>query len=217
MSRLIALFVLLIGLLPGPLMAGAWLRDEGVGFVSLTTTLEEPQDWGAPDGYGALYAEYGLTPDLTLGLDLGVDEGGREKAIAFAVLPFHRDGLRINFEIGVGTSDAHPVLRPGVSVGRDISLAGLGGWFSVDARASVTEDHDPVFATDITLGLAPRPRLKLIAQLQQGGPMPDPDWLRAGASVVWEESPGRHLELGVTAGITGAESFGLKLGLWQEF
>ncbi|MEB8385917.1 hypothetical protein OO012_01640 [Rhodobacteraceae bacterium KMM 6894] len=209
--------MILCALFPVPALAGAWLRDEGAAFLSFSITLEEPQDWGAPDGYGAFYGEYGLTPDLTLGLDLGTDESGKSKAFAFAVLPFKRDGMLINFEIGAGVDDGDPALRPGVSIGRPITLAGLGGWFNVDTRATITQGHDPVFASDITLGLITSKRTKMFVQLQQGGPMSDPDWLRVASSVIWQMTPDRHLELGVTTGITGAESLGLKLGIWQEF
>lgn len=207
----------LSALLPAPALAGAWLRDEGAAFLSFALTLEDPQDWGAPDGSAAFYGEYGLSPDLTIGLDLGTDEHGSAKAFGFAVLPINRDGMQVSLEIGAGVDAGDPALRPGVSIGRSITLAGLGGWFSVDARATVTEDHDATFASDTTLGIIAHKRVKMFVQLQQGGPMSDPDWLRVASSVVWQVSPGRHLELGATAGITGAESVGLTLGLWQEF
>jgi hypothetical protein len=207
----------LCALLSGPVLAGAWLRDEGRAFLSFSVTLEDPQDWGAPEGYGAFYGEYGLTPDLTLGLDLGTDEDGTAKGFAFAVLPINRDGMLVNFEIGAGVDEGDPALRPGLSIGRPITLAGLGGWFSLDARATVTQDHHPVISSDTTLGLNTHDRVKVILQLQQGGEVSDPDWLRVASSVIWQIEPGRHLEIGATAGITGVETLGLTLGIWQEF
>jgi len=69
----------------GEAAAGAWPQPPGGGFVSLgyevTTTREAlsaqgREDDPAPDvtGYRTLYAEYGITPRFTAGLDLGGDE-----------------------------------------------------------------------------------------------------------------------------------------------
>ncbi|MCZ4351095.1 hypothetical protein O4H61_01065 [Roseovarius aestuarii] len=204
-------------ILPSAALAGAWLRAEGAGFLSFSVTLDDLQDWGTPDGFGAFYGEYGLSPDLTLGLDLGTDENGKAKAFGFVVLPISREALLINLELGAGVNADDPALRPGVSLGRAVTVAGLGGWFSVDARAIVTEDRGAVFASDTTLGLITGKRMKMFMQLQQGGPLSDPDWLRVATSVVWQVAPAQHLELGTTTGIFGADSFGIKLGLWHDF
>ncbi|MEV8466044.1 hypothetical protein AB0T83_04500 [Fluviibacterium sp. DFM31] len=78
--RIITLAVLLCGLPCAAALAGAWPREPGTGFVSLgyeiTTLQDELSGAVAPqfDGYGTLFAEYGLTPRMTIGLDLGGDE-----------------------------------------------------------------------------------------------------------------------------------------------
>lgn len=60
--------------------AGAWPREPGHGFVSLgyevTTLQEELNGDVAPqlDGYTTFYAEFGITPRLTGGIDYGGDE-----------------------------------------------------------------------------------------------------------------------------------------------
>jgi len=67
--------------------AGAWPRDPGSGFIAAgfeAVTRREALDADAiaddpsPDftGYRTLYAEIGVTPRLTLGLDFGADDPG---------------------------------------------------------------------------------------------------------------------------------------------
>ena len=72
---------LLAGLWTGGALAGAWPREPGHGFVSAgleVTALRGEWNDGdvAPqlDGYRTLYAEFGLTPRLTAGIDSGGDE-----------------------------------------------------------------------------------------------------------------------------------------------
>ena len=50
--------------------AGAWPREQGSGFVSITSQLAWPRDMllngtaGSPEEYQTVYLEYGLTPRL---------------------------------------------------------------------------------------------------------------------------------------------------------
>ena len=134
MSRLIApLLVLAMG--ASPAFSGAWLRAEGDGFLSSTIKVQDDDDTTT---YGTLYAEYGINPDLTVGLDIGSDEGGDHKGLAFVLMPLSRDGLHIAFELAAGTLDEGAALRPGISVGRSLSIKDLNGWWSVDTRARLT-------------------------------------------------------------------------------
>ncbi|TDL88109.1 hypothetical protein [Meridianimarinicoccus aquatilis] len=84
--------------------AGAWSRDPGSGFVSLgfevATTRSALSTQGlqndpSPDftGYRSLYAEFGVAPRLTLGVDAGQDDAdngawaGRQLMSQFISLP----------------------------------------------------------------------------------------------------------------------------------
>ncbi|RKF14935.1 hypothetical protein D6850_08700 [Roseovarius spongiae] len=214
---MIRLAFLLLLLLPGSAAAGAWLREKGAGFLSYDVTLKEG---GATRGYGSLYAEYGVRPRLTLGVDMGSNEEGRYEAFAFAVLPLGRPDapLRRSLELGLGAVEGAAVFRPGLSVGRGFMALGQSGWVALDSRALISLDTGEIRTkTDVTLGLNRGERAKWILQLQQGGPMADPDYLRLAPSVVLRTRPGRHLELGMTAGLGGAEDYGIKLGVWREF
>ena len=212
--------LILLLLVPGPALAGPWLRDVGRGFLSYSGTLEDVGKSGAADGYGTVYAEYGLRRNLTLGLDLGADERGYYKAFAFAALPLvpQSQATRITAEFGLGTIQDSAIVRPGIAIGRSFEFLDRLGWMSVETRAEIgIRSGDVAVSTDLTLGYSAGARSKWMVQLQHGGPMADPDYLRLVPSVVIETHPGRHLEFGVTAGIWNATAFGVKLGVWQEF
>ncbi|UXX84059.1 hypothetical protein [Roseovarius pelagicus] len=212
--------LILLLLLSAQAKAGPWLRDTGAGYLSYALTLEDVASTGAADGYGSVYAEYGVRPKLTLGLDIGSDEQGAYKTFAFAILPLARQSRRtkITGEIGLGTIDGTAVARPGIAVGRSFEFLDRFGWVSIETRAEIGVDQGDIgISTDLTLGYNPGPRSKWMVQLQQGGPMADPDYLRIVPSVVIETKPGRHYEFGVAAGIKNTATFGVKLGVWQNF
>ena len=198
---------------PATAQAGAWLRDPGAGFLSWSIKI---QDHDSAKAYGTLYGEFGINPDLTVGLDLGTDDGGDHKALAFVVMPLSRSRLRASFELGAGVTEDTPTVRPGLSVGGEITLAGLGGWWSLDTRAAIRPD-DVELSVDATLGVMRADRTMLIAQVQQGGALAAPDTLRLTGSVVWETAPGRHFEVGLTTDLEEGEAFGFKIGVWRSF
>jgi hypothetical protein len=212
-----AIFCLLVwsccGLAAGPARAGAWLRAEGDGFASWSIKVQDGAD---TKGYSTLYAEYGLNPDLTGGLDIGSDEEGEYKALAFVLMPIRRDDLHIAFQLAAGAIADDPALRPGISVGRGLRISGRDGWANIDIRAAIMPG-DVDLSIDATLGWAVWEGTKMIWQLQQGGALADPDFLRATASVVWQVAPRRHIEIGATTSLINAEDFGVQIGVWQTF
>lgn len=213
MCRVLALALALICALPAPLCAGAWLRGVGDGFLSWGVKVQDHDDTKT---YSTVYAEYGINPDLTLGVDLGSDEAGGHKALAFVRMPLSRERLHVAFELGAGVLGERPAIRPGLSLGQGLTFGERNGWFNIDTRANVAGEHVSV-AIDTTIGLHVGADTMLIGQLQQGGPMGDPDFLRLTGSVVWRISPHRQLEVGMSRGLINAEDFGIELGLWREF
>ena len=193
--------------------AGAWLRAEGEGFASWSLKIQHGAE---TKQYSTLYAEYGLNPDLTVGLDVGSDEARDYKALAFVLMPLQRDSLHIAFQMAAGVVAGDPALRPGLSVGRGLKIGGLDGWTNVDLRATII-DGDADLELDATLGLTVWEGTKMIWQLQQGGQPHEPDFLRATASVVWEVAHGRHIEVATSTGLINAEDFGIQIGIWQSF
>jgi len=210
--------ILMAMILPGPVQAGPWLRAEGEGFVSYSIMLVDAGSSDVSDGYATLYGEYGAAPNLSLGVDLGTDGDGFYSGFVFALLPLSRERIKVALELGAGVIDGAGAMRPGLSLGTGFTAMGRPGWASLDARSEImARNGNAALSADLTLGIKPRPGTKVILQLQQGGPMHDPDYLRLAPSIVWEMKPGRHLEIGATAGLKNAEDYGIKLGFWHSF
>ncbi|MBE3640268.1 hypothetical protein [Mangrovicoccus algicola] len=119
--RLAACLLLIVW--TAPLLAGAWPRGKGNGFLSLSyeETMRRGEAGAAlglsdrvlteePDRYGfsAFYAELGVTDRLTFGLDAGQDHGpDTYQVIAFAVMNVSPADWRtqIALELGLGQRD----------------------------------------------------------------------------------------------------------------
>lgn len=200
--------------------AGPWPRAEGETF--LAASLEAPLIQG--DGAFSLYAEHGWTDRLTLGLDMGATRQEMQKTVVFARLPFGQapGGMRLAVELGVGLVRDQPVLRPGLSFGRGFSLSGRPGWITLDTRAVIFQDmlhgdYDADFEADITFGIETWRKTRAILQLQAGRPAHGDEYLNLAPSWVIPAAPGRHLEIGVTAGILHKAPLSAKIALWHSF
>lgn len=227
--------LVLLSLQAGPAMAGAWPREAGTGFVSLS----QWQSGGGGTGYTALYLEYGLTRRLTLGVDAGRSVAGRGKAVVFLRTPIMRVlGGRVALELGYGEISRQPVMRPGLSWGRSLSRPRWQGWVAVDTRLEWGLDSKTLDEkTDFTLGVTLRdPQGKpedwtFMLQLQTGvvdigkqlfllqteGIEPGASFLRLVPSITYELRDGMHLELAFFHALDATGSQGIKLGLWSRF
>ncbi|MGR3463125.1 MAG: hypothetical protein ACU0AX_01490 [Roseovarius sp.] len=217
-GRLLAILALLPWLATA-VLGGAWPRAEGEGFLSAAGTVEGPDQFGLYRQSFSLYAEYGATERLTFGVDLGGDAGRMSKAIAFLRWPLG-DGerpLRFALELGGGQVDEETALRPGLSVGRGITIGQRQGWLNADTRAILFDGGTTAFETDLTAGLSLGDRVKALVQLQAGVPAQGRDYLRLAPSVVYEVRPGTQIEFGLTEPISGGGERGFKLGLWRTF
>jgi len=208
--------------LPVAADAGAWLREEGTGFASAAARLSWPAEniSGEPSQYYTLYAEYGLRPNLTMGVDLGRSVSGGSKTLAFARIPLWTpdNGHRLAAELGAGVIEGRSTLRPGILYGYGFSTGRFAGWISVDTQAEwsvVTGATD--FKLDMTMGLNRPSGAKWIAQVQTGAPDGEDRFARLAPSYVTPIGKGRYLELGMTWGVAGDNSAGILLGMWQEF
>ncbi|MFU8776984.1 MAG: hypothetical protein ACNA7M_04875, partial [Roseovarius sp.] len=141
------------------------------------------------------------------------------KAIAFARWPIGRPArdLKIAVDIGIGEVSEQSALRPGVSLGRGLTLWGRHGWAAFDGRAVVFGTGQVTLESDITLGLDITARGKMIAQLQTGRPAEGRAYARVAPSYVHETRPGSQLEFGVILPLSGGGERGMKLGLWRSF
>lgn len=213
--RLILLAMMMV--LCGAAQAGPWLRAEGETFLSFS--MEMPESFSV-EPYASFYLEHGLRDDVTLGFDLGGHQGDLYKAILFARMPITRweSKYLMAWELGIGTRADKTVLRPGFSIGRGWEMGKLTGWMAADSFAHFSSgDGMPEMTTDLTLGVNLSKRSKLILQLQSGYQVSGLDYMKFAPSVVFENKPGQHVELGVLAGIENSEDIALKLGLWRNF
>lgn len=237
MLRALALLILCLTA-PGAL-AGPWPRAKGQTFLSAS------YETGGPDDYASLYAEYGATRALTLGLDLGTTPDNAKKSIAFARWPLGKtDGpLRMAAQLGLGYAErwrippfklvikgggplpplpaARPKMRPvvqsGFSLGRGLTLLGHNGWITLDTRAETDDDLATRYEADATAGLRTRKGHMLILQLQTGATDAGGTWAKLAPSLVMKLSHATQLEVGLIAGLTGDEGTAARLGLWQRF
>lgn len=229
--RALPILLICLGLLPmaPTAQAGAWPREKGTWFVAGATRVAWPQDmrtWTSlepTEDYQTLYVEYGLTPDWTLGLDLGRSVSGGNKTIAFAQYPLrNRDsGPKVALQFGLGEVAGDTVLRPGLLVGWGLK----NGWLTFDTLAEVHTDGGTDLKMDATYGRNLPGDRKLILQLQTGLQHDDAPFARFAPSLV---SPMDNVltrkidaristEVGATWGLTGDASMGLKMGFWLEF
>ena len=218
MARLILILICLTGMAH----AGPWPRPPGTGHLSFSTTYFDAKTYADPLSFNTLYLDYGLTERITLGLDLGQNDLGEYKAIAFAKTPLMAgllgDRLRISAELGAGMVINREALRAGLHLGRGGRVwREKTGWIGWENRAIFTTGHRPRITSDLTLGLTASPRTKLIVQVQSGVTPGEPAYARLAPSLIWQRKPGHHLEFGLGAGLHDTERYNIKLGIWRDF
>jgi hypothetical protein len=236
---MIRLSVLLLVLSTGQLWAGAWPRGTGEGFASLSHWHAVRTGNAGSGSYTALYAEYGLTPWLTFGLDAGRSVSGATKTVMFLRASVgNSGGGPMALELGLGEIAGQPVLRPGLSFGRSVEGTLGTCWLSVDTVLELDLETQAVdIKADATLGFTPRKTsgapsdwtLMLQVQtglvdlkhslivLQETGIDPAPSFMRIVPSVTYRLSNKTDLELGYYRSLTSSREAGVKLGIWTRF
>jgi len=211
------LLLFLLSFLPAHAAAGAWLREEGTGFAASSVYATAP--FGAETSYTGLYLEYGLTPNLTFGLDIGRGVTGKNKTVGFVRLPvLGTGGHRVAAELGFGQIAGERTLRPGLSYGRGLETRLGGGWLAVDAYAEYSLDSRALdLKADATLGVSRPSGQKWMLQLQAGQAREEASFLRLVPSMTFELRKGWQLELGLSKALTGARENGVKFGMWHDF
>jgi len=231
MLRILTLLALLV--LPTMAQSGAWLQEKSAVFLSWSNSISTlPETRYATDT--SLYAEYGLTPRLTVGFDgYLVASGSVSEAYLFIRHPIGKTDrparVAVTFGAGIksipnpwGTTTQQALVKIGVSWGRGLK----NGWLSVDASAAtvistsldVPGQSGTSYSADFTWGMKPTDRLMLIWQLQTGKTVNGPTYAKFAPSLVWSIGGGSNkIEIGFVKGLSGDDTQSLKLGFWKSF
>ncbi len=213
---------LILAIVPITAGAGAWPRDKDSVFLSFSSVLSTPTGVLGRDlqVYSSLYAEYGLSRDLTLGLDAGKGQGGDYSATVFLRMPLLRraERHRFAFKAGLGLAEDDTLVNLGASWGRGMETRYGHGWVSLDTDL-VYHTRAGTFAgkADLTLGIKPGERTKLMLQLQIGDYPGSGPFVRLAPSVARKFGSRTYVVLGAKIGVVGDDRAGLKLGTWLEF
>lgn len=251
MLRPVACCVALV--LPATAEAGAWPRGKGHAFLSFSyeetveqgagkaalgfggTLEEEPESFG----FSSVYAEVGVSPRLTLGIDAGMDHGpDTYQAIVFASLNVTPAEWRhqVALEFGIGQRDypadsfdaanladlqpggTERVFRPGLSWGMGFGTPIGNGWMAVDARLELRMTHDDAIPKiDTTIGLAPGEKSLAYLQLQYSDyPGNPPNW-RLVPTYVYKPVDWLGLETALLWDAEGGDRAGLRAAIWLDF
>lgn len=204
-------------------VAGAWLREHGTGFLSTAGTVTQAREAG-----GSLYAEYGLTDTLTLGLDVngGMDQLGipTGDGTLFVRFPLTAADAQNKWaaQIGLGARyeprEFFPSAELGLSWGRGLVWGERYGWIAVDATVNIARaPMKRITKVDTTLGLGVSDRFKLMAQLyltHTNGTL----FQTLAPSLLIDTKNGKSTyQIGAEIPISSEDDIRLKLGIWRNF
>jgi hypothetical protein len=155
-----------------------------------------------------------------MGLDLGRSASGAGKTVGFLRVPIYNPetGLKMSVDLGLGKIEGRPVVRPGLSLGRAFAAFGTNGWLAADAVAEIAPaSRQTDYKLDLTFGVSLDSGTKVIVQVQTGAPNSVVPFVRFAPSLVLPIGRNRLVEMGGMYGLTGDDTFGVKLGIWQTF
>lgn len=220
-SNILPLLILCV-ITAQPVGAGAWLRDKGTGFLSLTTTIRQLN--GTRQAENSFYGEYGLAPRLTLGADINEIAGFAGHALVFLRLPVGSNERRTKMTVELGLGGHHwqgrwgGMIKSTLSVGRGFSSRWASGWFNVDAGMELRlPTSNPAFKLDATIGLSSGPRIRPLLQIETTYISGNPLIWAANAGVLIDGRGNHSWLIGFTRKTADQSSLGLKIGLWRRF
>ncbi len=215
------LMVLVLAL---PVAAGAWLRAEGSGFFSLSSSTTYSLDSGF-----AGYLEYGLAPKTTVGADLdltmrqGLAMSGTLSAFVRRPISLGDRPARMSYQIGLGArisgSDISALAKTTLSYGRSLTWKDRNGWVNVDTGVEWDLDgSNHIGKIDATLGMALGARAKGMFQvfwaIDSGGNTST----TLAPSYIYTPKNGKTIYVvGLEAKRSTTQDYGLKFSVWREF
>ncbi|XDA98674.1 hypothetical protein AB1M95_01855 [Sulfitobacter sp. LCG007] len=224
LGRIIILVLAMSLASAAPALCGAWMREEGTGFFS--SSIEHD---GNDQGNNTTFLEFGLRPDLTMGVDISIELFPEATSTSYAGFFLRRplgnaDGTnRWAWRLGAGAawhrSLTQPYLEAGLHWGRGIEAFGQYGWAAVDSTVKFeTVSGDQILKLDGTLGLGITERYKGMLQLFLDYDL-DRLTTKVAPSLLWEpEGFGDFtFQFGAVIDTDDQSQPTLKIGIWREF
>lgn len=203
-------------------LAGAWLHDKGNGFISASSILRAMSP--VADYEFSLYADYGLTSRLNIGLDVNEAPGAGGHTLLFLRLPIsaQENQRKLAVELGLGAHHQRrnwrPMYRLALSWGTGFNNMFGPGWMAVDTTIEVRDGpSEPLFKVDATLGLSSihdiRPMLQIETAIAKNLPL---IW-RVTPSLIIPSKGKSVWVIGIQQRSFGSPRTGLKMSLWRRF
>ena len=219
MTRIIAFFLCFTD--PNAGYAGAWPREQGTAFVALSETITI-NSVGISRSFLSLYAEYGLSPQLTLGFD-GFRGGQEESSETFLFLSFPlftaNKKNRFAFTAGLGqhanlTGTPAPALRVGLNWGRNIG----SNWLALNNFVTFRKTtDDPLLKLDATWGYHYSNNIDLMLNLRAETYDGATGKFELAPGLTWKTGAGSRIELGLSIGASEHREYGVKFGTVRNF
>lgn len=212
------LLALLCLLAATPALGGAWPRGEGNGFMSVTTRFSDGTLPDEPGARTSLFLDYGVTARSGLSFELDTAEGEIEKALAFHNFTWTAPDSAWQFttSLGAGTLNGEAAFSPRASVGRGFTIFGTPGWAEAVASGEFTQSNR-AGKLDLTLGLAPDPRLRTFVQVFAYKARGGETFIRGESSVAYQITRDIWIDGGISTGITPDTDHRFKIGIWTAF
>jgi hypothetical protein len=205
-----------------PADAGAWLREHKGVFLSFGSTIRGNK-YMMPDTETRVYAEYGVLPKLTLGLDINEIRAKSAHALICARLPLGPSDRqsRYAFQLGVGQHRYRmqwaPMYKLALAFGRGFENRWGNGWMGAEFASEVRTDlPDPSHKLDFVAGMPSGWRVRPLFKLETAY-MP-------GQPFSWAVTPGIMFDIGKSTWVLGiegrsttTETIGFTFDIWRSF
>ncbi len=221
MARQVLIY-LLLALLSTPAFAGAWLREKGSSFTALSVTAFKEED-GIYKYKSALYAEWGLRPKLTIGLDVEEHQDLYGHAMVFARIPVADFGQAGRFaaEFGIGAHHrqygAWAMYKATLSYGKGIQTGIGGGWINVEATVEDRTHEALIHKLDFTAGLSSGRRIDPLLQIETSYISDRPWYWRVRPSLMYRPKTGKLTWVLGAERNSNDKNIGIKFALWRNY
>lgn len=219
-----ALATLTLILFPMLAQGGAWMREPGKTFLSVSAAEDIGSGGGLRfDDSVSVFIDHGVSSGLTIGVS-GWAAGGATEIIGFASTPFWTNGddnWALLLGLGGYRNGANPVqpsLRLAASWGRGFDESYGSGW--MQAETSVTQRFRPgltILKLDLTLGLNHGDRGKAMLQFfaEKEGALAASGKIKP--SYVLKLNDRTELVISGTFGVVASGTRQISIGTWMSF